>query len=149
MAFFEMNKTVIRPNGHKTMVILGFIVEGLCLLIFLLSGLASLETNIFENYGEIYVTSFFIFFPIICLAYIYGLIKIANKEIIGIKVVKISLIFSIIISLLVLNELVIKDQNDEIFLWMFTICIDFGFFLYWNNRNHINYFRSIKNNQYY
>ena len=63
--------------------------------------------------------------------------------------VKISLIFSIIISLLVLNELVIKDQNDEIFHWMLSICMDFGFFLYWNNRNHINYFRSIKNNQYY
>ena len=75
MAFYEMNKTVIRPNGHKTMVILGFIGAGLNLLIFLLSGLASLETNIFENYGEIYVTSFFIFSPIICLAYIYGLIK--------------------------------------------------------------------------
>ena len=144
-----MNKAILRPKGHKIMVILGFIFAGLSLLMFLLFGLASLYTNIFETYGEIYVTSCFIFFPIIWLAGIYGLIKIANKEIIGIKVVKISHIFSIIISLLVLNELVIKDQNDEIFLWMFTICIDFGFFLYWNNRNHINYFRSIKNNQYY
>ena len=149
MAFYEMNKTVIRPNGHKTMVILGFIVEGLCLLIFLLSGLASLETNIFENYGEIYVTTFFIFSPIISLANLYGLIKIANKEIIGIKVVKISLILSIIISLPVLLESSIKGQNDEIFLCMLGICLNFGIFLYWDNRNHINYFRSIKNNQYY
>lgn len=149
MPFYEINKTIIRPNGHKTMVILGFIIEGLSLLIFLLFGLASLDTNIFENYGEIYVTSFFIFGPIINLACIYGLIKIANKEIIGIKVVKISHIFSIIISLLVLIELVINDQNDEIFLWMLTIFLNFGIFLYWDNRNHINYFRSIKNNKYY
>ena len=41
------------------------------------------------------------------------------------------------------------DQNVEIFLCMLGICLNFGIFLYWDNRNHINYFRSIKNNQYY
>ena len=138
-----MTATIEKPYGHTTMIILGFIFQILSILTFLFTILMSFFIeNIFSDYGPLGIIVFLIFLPLIVIFETILLIKLKNKNVQGISMLKFILPFNIFLGTLVLIEGFAGPYPYQL-LEVITILLNIILLIYWNNPSHIRYFRSL------
>ena len=140
-----MESTELKPYGHSTMITLGFIVQILGLVSYLI-GLAVFVfsgVNFLVEFGPVYQNLFFIGSPIIIFVSFLILFKLKNKDIEAFSLIKIIFPVAIFLDTLIVIEgfaLTIPSQLVELFTMLVNILV----LIYWNNPAHIRYFRSLK-----
>ena len=138
-----MTATIEKPYGHTTMIILGFIFQILSMLTFLFTILMSFfEENIFSDYGPLGTIGFLIFFPLIVIFETILLIKLKNKNVQGISMLKFILPLNIFLGTLIVIEGFAGPYPYQL-LEVITILLNIFLLIYWNNPSHIRYFRSL------
>ena len=140
-----MESTELKPYGHSTMIILGFIVQILGLVLYLINLAVSFFSgvNFLVELGPVYQNLFFIGSPIIIFVSFLILFKLKNKDVEAFSLIKIIFPVAIFFSTLIVIEgftLTIPSQLAE----LFTMLVNIVVLIYWNNPAHIRYFRSLK-----
>ena len=138
-----MTATIEKPYGHTTMIILGFIIQILSILIFLFTILMSFFVeNYLSDYGPLGIIVYLIFLPPIVIFQTILLIKLKNKNVQGIAMLKFVLPFNIFIGTLLVIEGFAGPYPYQLFE-VITILLNIILLIYWNNPSHIRYFRSL------
>lgn len=140
-----MESTELKPYGHSTMITLGFIVQILGLVIYLIGLAVSFFSgvNFLVEFGPVYQNLFFIGSPIIIFVSFLILFKLKNKDVEAFSLIKIIFPVAIFLSTLIVIEgftLTIPSQLAE----FSTMLVNIVVLIYWNNPAHIRYFRSLK-----
>ena len=140
-----MESTELKPYGHSTMITLGFIVQILGLVSYLIGLVVSFFSgvNFLVEFGPVYQNLFFIGSPIIIFVSFLILFKLKNKDVEAFSLIKIIFPVAIFLSTLTVIEgftLTIPSQLAE----LFTMLVNIVVLIYWNNPAHIRYFRSLK-----
>ena len=137
--------STLKPYGHSTMITLGFLIQILSSILYLISiGMTIALGNFLVEYGPVYQIFYFIGFPIIVFFSFLILLKLRKKQIEAFSLIKIIFPISISISTIIVIEglaLPVPMQLTE----FFTLILNIGVLLYWNNPAHIQYFRTFKN----
>ncbi len=141
---FLMDST-LKPYGHSTMITLGFVIQILISIFYLISiGMAFALGNFLVEYGPAYQIFYFIGSPILVFFSFLILLKLRKKQIEAFSLIKIIFPIAISISTIIFIEglaLPVPLQLTE----FFNVILNIGVLLYWNNPAHVQYFRSFKN----
>ena len=134
-----------KPYGHSTMITLGFVIQIFSAIFYLITiGMTFALGNFLVDYGPVYQIFYFIGFPILVFFSFLILLKLKKKEIAAFSLIKIIFPISLSISTIIVIEglaLPVPLQLTEVF----TLILNIGVLLYWNNPAHIQYFRTFKN----
>ena len=139
-----MDSSHIKPYGHSTMILIGFIVQVLGVFIYLITiGASFFIDNYWVDFGPVYKILFLIGNPIIIIFSFLILFQLKNKKVEGISLIKKIFPFAIFLGTLsVIEGLVLPSpmQLGEILTMILNIVV----LIYWNNPSHVKYLRSIK-----
>ena len=137
--------STLKPYGHSTMITLGFVIQILTSIFYLITiGVTLAIGNFLVEYGPVYQVVYFIGVPILVFFSFLILLKLRKKQIEAFSLIKIIFPISISLSTIIVIEglaLPVPLQLTEVF----TLILNIGVLLYWNNPSHIKYFRSFKN----
>ena len=135
----------LKPYGHSTMITLGFVIQILSSIFYLITiGMTIALGNFLVAFGPVYQIFYFIGVPVIVFFSFLILLKLRKKQIEVFSLIKIIFPISISLSTIIVIEglaLPVTLQLTEVF----TMILNISVLLYWNNPSHIKYFRSFKN----
>ena len=138
-------ESTLKPYGHSTMITLGFVIQILSSIFYLITlGVGIAIGNFLVAYGPVYQIFYFIGSPILIFFSFSILLKLRKKKVEVFSLIKIIFPISISISTLIVIEglaLFVPYQILEIF----NLFLNIGILLYWKNPAHTQYFRSLKN----
>ena len=135
----------LKPYGHSTMITLGFVIQILSSIFYLITiGMTLAIGNILVAFGPVYQIFYFIGFPVIVFFSFFILLKLRKKQIEAFSLIKIIFPISISLSTIIVIEGIALPVPLQV-MEVFTLILNIGVLLYWNNPSHINYFRSFKN----
>ena len=138
-------ETTLKPYGHSTMITLGFVIQILSSIFYLITlGVGIAIGNFLVFYGPAYQIFYFIGSPILIFFYFLILLKLRKKEVEVFPLIKIIFPISISLSTLIVIEGFALSVSAQL-LEFFTLVFNIGILLYWKNPAHIQYFRSFKN----
>ena len=139
-----MDSSHIKPYGHSTMILIGFIVQIFSILIYLITiGASFFVDNYGVDIGPVCKIVFLIGNPILIIFSFLTLFKLKNKKVEGISLIKKVFPFGIFLGTLsVIEGLVISNPMQ--LAELSTIILNVVVLIYWNNPSHVRYLRSLK-----